>query len=390
MASINNMLYSIQNMAPALLSIGVGGRGANYDGLGALTNSLFGTGSNSSVDNYLDSFLNGGSTSSSGEDKVSLTYKNIGDKIVSDMATLTADTIKEYPELDKDYVIAIIDDGVTREARVYSRAEILANFEGTDEERKSLEKELAANPLMVFNNDNGLPESSDRKGAQALAKNLNDFLSKNNKSLNTVSKAGYDPFADMLGDSTMKKILASYAGPQEIDEDDAKMSSQEKAAKLMEDLKVLIDKAVSEESSLKDDYVVAIIDNAEGREAKVYSRSAILENFEGTEEEKAALEKQLKANPLMVFLKGGGLENSAEDGAYGELASALNKFLTDNSDTLDKLDKDGCNPLADIIGDSNVKKALANYLAAIEEEEEEGNGEAAEGENGATEGAEEA
>ncbi len=358
MSSINNVLFSIQNMAPALLNVGGGSKSNNYDSLAAINSSLFGT-NNSSTNSLLNSIGLGNGSSTS--DKVSLNYKNIGDKIVSDMASVTAQTIKEFPELDKDYVIAIIDDGTSREARVYSRSEILANFEGTEKERKALEAQLAANPLMVFPNGNGLPETSSDKASQALADNLNEFLKKNDKNLNTLVKAGYDPLVDMLGNSSMKKILATYAGPQEVDEDE---SDRELSKKLLDDLKELIESAVEEESALKDDYVVAIIDDGTTREARVYSRSAILDNFVGTEEEREKLKKQLDSNPLMVFLNDNGLSESAEDGAFGELASAVNSFLSENSEDLDKLDKNGYNPLVDLLGDSSMKKALANYVSA--------------------------
>lgn len=366
MSSVNNILYSIQNMSPAMLSIGGGSRGAGYDGLAALTSSLFGTsntnGTTGTGNPLLDSLLNGsGSSSSSANDKVSVSYKKVGDQIVNDMAALTAETIKKYPELDKDYVIAIIDDGSGREARVYSRAEILANFEGSEKEKKALEQELTKNPLMVFENGNGLPESSAGQGAQALSDKLNTFLTKYNDTLNSVSKAGYDPLANMLANSSMKKNLVNYAGPQEIDEE---AGNRELSQTILKGLKELIEKAVQEESALKDDYVVAIIDDGVSREAKVYSRSALLENFVGTDEEKEKLKKQLDADPLMVFLNDKGLEDSATDGAYGELASAINKYLSDNSKDIDALDKEGYDPLADLIGDSSVKKALASYISS--------------------------
>ncbi len=364
MSSVNNILYSVQNMAPAMLSVGGLSKGVNYDGLAAINSQLFGTSgaSNSLVNSLLGGDSSNGAASLSG-DKVSLNYKSIGNKIISDMAGVTAETIKQFPELDKDYLIAIIDDGSGgREARVYSRAEILANFDGTEQEKKALEKELAQNTLMVFGNGKGLPESSESRGAQALANNLNAFLRKNDKNLNTLVKAGYDPLADMLADSSMKKTLAAYVGPQEIDEGKV---NKESAEKLLKELKKLIDEAADEEAALKDDYFVAIIEDGGAREARVFSRSAILDNFVGTEEEKEKLKKQLNDDPLMVFLNGNGLGEAAEDGAFGELASALNDFLNKNEEALDELDKKGYNPLVDLLGDSSVKKALANYAASV-------------------------
>ncbi|MDR1044013.1 MAG: hypothetical protein LBP33_02705 [Candidatus Adiutrix sp.] len=199
--SINNLLFSISNRSPAMLSVGVG-QTQNYNNLADLSSSLFS-----------DSSSDGGSlfSTSSAGDTVSLTYKSIGDKIVSDLAGLTAGTIREYPELDGEYVIAIVDDGLSREARVYRRSDILDNFEGSEEEKAALKKELDSNPLMVFSNAGALPETSPDAASQQLAKNVNEFLKINSKTMNTLTKAGYDPLADMPGSDTLKKYLANFA-----------------------------------------------------------------------------------------------------------------------------------------------------------------------------------
>ena len=202
--SINNLLFSVQNMSPAMLSVGAG-KTQNYNNLSELSSSLWGTNSTNNSSN--SSSLN------SATDTVSLAYKNVGSKMVTDMAAVTADAIKQFPDLDKDYVIAIIDDGTTREARVYRRSEILENYGGTDEEKAALLKQLEANPLMVFNNANGLPPSSSDKASQYLSTELNSFLKTNSKTFDSLDKAGYDPLADFLSNSTMKKILASCANP---------------------------------------------------------------------------------------------------------------------------------------------------------------------------------
>ena len=207
--SINNLLFSVQNMSPALLNVGSGaGKAQNYNNLAQLSGLL--------GDSNSSSLLNG---SNSATDSVSLTYNNIGNKMVSDMASITANTIKQYPELDNDYVIVIIDDGQSREARVYSRKEILENFEGTDEEKAALEKQLNDNPLLVYNNTSGLPETKNSQAYKQLAANLNDFLSTNKKTLDVLDKAGYDPLAHLLGNSTMKKIIANCALPVKVDND---------------------------------------------------------------------------------------------------------------------------------------------------------------------------
>lgn len=210
--SINNLLFSVQNMSPAMLGVGSGAdKAQNYNNLAQLSGLL--------SENNSSGLLNGlGSNKTT--DTVSLTYNNIGNKIVSDMASVTAATIKEFPELDDDYVIVLVDDGQTREARVYSRKDILDNFEGTEAEKAALEKQLKENPLMVYNNASGLPETKNSQAYKTLQARLNEFLSTNKKTLDVLDKAGYDPLTNMLGNSTMKKIIANCALPVEVDKKD--------------------------------------------------------------------------------------------------------------------------------------------------------------------------
>lgn len=187
-------------MSPALLSVGVG-KNQNYTNLSEMTKGLGESGDLSNLDSI-----------SKNTDKVSLTYKNVGSKMISDMASLTAETIKNFPDLNDDYVIAIIDDGNNREAKIYSRKEILENFTGSEQEKKNLKETLDKNPMLVFSNSNGLPASATDAGSIELSKKLNTFLKNNAKTLDVLDKAGYDPLADMLGNSTIKKILANFAG----------------------------------------------------------------------------------------------------------------------------------------------------------------------------------
>jgi len=203
--------------------LGIGGKSdktQNYNNLAQLSALLNGGDSTSN--------LLGSNSSNSTTDSVSLTYNKIGSKIVSDMAVVTANTIKQYPELDNDYVIVIVDDGTNREARVYSRKDMLENFEGTEEEKAVLEKELAANPLLVYNNANGLPETKNSTAYKQLAADINSFLNTNKKTMDVLDKAGYDPLANLLGNSTMKKIIANCALPVEVNkkEDEEKSTDE--------------------------------------------------------------------------------------------------------------------------------------------------------------------
>ena len=197
--AINNLLFSVQNMSPVMLNIG--GKAQGYNNNLTDVAGLLGDASG-------DLAASAGYHSTA-IDKVSLTFKSVGDKLVSDLAGVTAGAIKEHPELDSDYVICLIDDGSKREARVYSLAEILKNFEGTDAQKKELGQQLAANPLMVFNDASGLPPSAPDEASQKLAAELNSFLSSKSKIFDALDSAGYDPLADMFGTSAMKALMAS-------------------------------------------------------------------------------------------------------------------------------------------------------------------------------------
>ena len=196
MSSINNMLFSIQNQAPALLQVG-GGKAENYQNLASLTEQLWGDGQ------WL------GSATDRAQDMVTLAYQGIGQKIISDMAVLTAEAIREEPGLDNDYLIALIDTGNGHEARVYLRSEILAGLE-EGLERMVLEAQMAANPLQVFESSQGLPPGSSDPACLKLAEQLNNFLKTNSKSINTLNSAGYNPFLSHQGSSAVLKALTAY------------------------------------------------------------------------------------------------------------------------------------------------------------------------------------
>lgn len=349
--TINSLLFTVQNMAPAMLGVGVG-RVQNYDNLASLVGQI-------------------GDTSSTGNtnplDTAKFTYDNISNQILSDMAGVTAETIKEYPKLEDDYVIAIIDDGTTREARVYSRSEILDNFDGTEEEKKDLENELNENPLMVFNSDTGLPPSTEDAGSRALAENLNDFLDMNRKIINVVDKEGFDPFAGSLGSTTMKKILAEFA--QTIEKADKDLN-EEKSKKIKSDMDNVVKEAIEKYPELGDDYVIAVIDDGITREARVYSRSDILDNFDGSAEEKEALEKKLDESPFLVFNNDSGLPPTASDSASQALSKNINDFLKTSNEALNELDEEGYDPFIDILGSNEMYKIMAYYAHAVVPETE--------------------
>ena len=187
MTTVNNYLLNLTSQAPALLRIGAD-RTENYNQLAALTGGL-GSGESNPW-----SVL---SAAGGAQDQVSLAYGRIGERIITDLAALTAEAIKKDPSLDGDYVIALIDGPTGQEARVYRRSEILAGFEGTAEEKSALEAQLAANPLAVFSDAQGLPETSGDPATQTLADEINGFLKNTSKTLNALKNAGADPFLNM-------------------------------------------------------------------------------------------------------------------------------------------------------------------------------------------------
>ena len=197
MTTINNMLFSIQNQAPALLQVG-GGKAENYQNLASLTDQMWGDGQ----------LL--GSATDRAQDMVTLAYQGISQKIISEMAALTAEAIREEPGLDNDYLIVLIETERGREARVYLRSEILADLdEGL--ERMVLEAQMAADPLQVFESGQGLPPGSSDPACLQLAEQLNNFLKTNHKTINTLKTAGHNPFLDHQGSSAVLKALKAMA-----------------------------------------------------------------------------------------------------------------------------------------------------------------------------------
>ena len=193
--SVNSMLYTVKDMAPAMLDVGAGSKSHKPNDLSAVMGG--------------EIAAMGPGTSGEIEDKVSFTYDKIGAKVLSDLAGVVADAIQGSPGLDDDYVIAITSNDLNREANVYSRKEILDQYEGTVAEKEELSKHLDLAPLMSFYNAPNLPPSSSSKGFKELATNINSFIETNKKTINMLDKAGSDPFADLVGADSLLKILTS-------------------------------------------------------------------------------------------------------------------------------------------------------------------------------------
>jgi hypothetical protein len=174
--SINSILF--QNTygvrEPALLNID---KSTNYD----------------SLSNWLTQETSAATTTAA-TDKVDLALDRVAGKLITDLAAVTASAIGDYPELADDYVLVVIDGEGGREARVYSRDELVESGGGTDEEKAARRAALDKNPLVLLSSAEGLPASSQSEGAAALAERAGAFLKTNSKLLDLMTKYGVNPF----------------------------------------------------------------------------------------------------------------------------------------------------------------------------------------------------
>jgi hypothetical protein len=180
--SINSILFT-QGIArePALLNVGANKN--NYDSLASY------------LSNDEDLIK---ASSSLATDTVDLALDRVAAKVITELAGLTAETIRDHPDFKDDYVLAVIDtaDG-KREARVYSREEIVQASGGTEGEKEALRQSLAKNPLAVFTSAEGLPASSEIPAAQELEKKVNAFLTTNEKLMDLLDAYGFNPFEEL-------------------------------------------------------------------------------------------------------------------------------------------------------------------------------------------------
>jgi hypothetical protein len=162
---------------PALLSVGE--KQNNYESLA----------------NYLEADATLSTSATQTTDTVTFALDKVSSKMITELATLTAETITEYPEFKDDYVLAIIDDGNgNREARVYSREEIAESQGATGEEKARILEALEKEPLVVFSSAEGLPESSSSEAAAKLSEKVAKFLTNNDELLDLLDSYGYNPF----------------------------------------------------------------------------------------------------------------------------------------------------------------------------------------------------
>ncbi|MDR1545351.1 MAG: hypothetical protein LBU12_01255 [Deltaproteobacteria bacterium] len=130
--------------------------------------------------------------------------------------------------------------------------------------------------------------------------------------------------------------------------DKVDLALEQVAGKIVTELAGLTAQAIGDHPELADDYVLAVIDSPGGREVRVYSRQEIVDAYEGTEAEKAALLEQLTKEPLVAYDSAESLPATSQGEGYQDLAAKANAFLKTNAKLLDMLDKYGFNPFANL------------------------------------------
>jgi ribosome-binding factor A len=178
--TINSILYTQNVLLPREpILLNVGEKQNNYESLAAYM----------STDEELATGV------SNATDKVDLALDKVAEKMVTELASLCAETIIDHPEFKDDYVLAIVDDGNgNREAKVYSRKELVESMGGTEEEKAEALEAFQKEPLVVFSSAEGIPESSETPAATELLEKVTKFLTTNEKLLDLLDSYGYNPF----------------------------------------------------------------------------------------------------------------------------------------------------------------------------------------------------
>lgn len=127
--------------------------------------------------------------------KINMAFDKIGQKVIEDMAGVTAEYLSDKPELAEDYVLVIIDDPKKegREVRAYHREDLVKDLEGEKKE-KALER-LKENPLLYHTSTKDLPDVSDDADLKGLVSDVQKFLDRNEKLVNILTREGYMPWS---------------------------------------------------------------------------------------------------------------------------------------------------------------------------------------------------
>ena len=121
-------------------------------------------------------------------EKVTLGLEKVGDRLVTDLAQVTADYLIDNPDLENDYVLVIVDDPTQgRVARAYHPEDLVEDLEG-EEKEEAIEK-LREQQLLYHDDLDELPEMDESDEAlMGLAGTAQGFLDNNEKLLNLLAK----------------------------------------------------------------------------------------------------------------------------------------------------------------------------------------------------------
>lgn len=128
-------------------------------------------------------------------EKVTLGLEKVGDRLVTDLAQVTADYLIDNPDVEDDYVLVIVDDPTQgRVARAYHPEDLVADLEGEKKE-KAIEK-LQKQQLLYHDDLDDLPDMDESDEAlMGLADKAQAFLDQNEKLLNLLEKNGLIPWS---------------------------------------------------------------------------------------------------------------------------------------------------------------------------------------------------
>jgi len=123
--------------------------------------------------------------------QVNLCLEKVGDQVIMDLATETADYLVDYPDLAEDYVLVIVDDPTLDgyEARAFRRDDLLENLESPRKEE--VEEILQENTLFYHTEADEVPATpADDEKLLGLAAQIQGFLDKNRGILDILEREG--------------------------------------------------------------------------------------------------------------------------------------------------------------------------------------------------------
>lgn len=126
--------------------------------------------------------------------KVSVGMQNVGDKLLLDLAGVTAQYLADKPDLSEDYVVAVVNSPTGGwEARAFRRSDLAADLE--EGQKEDVMAALDETPLLYATDPDDLPETpADDEVLLGLANQVQGFLDKNKDVLQILAREGFLPF----------------------------------------------------------------------------------------------------------------------------------------------------------------------------------------------------